>query len=171
MSFARGAACLAAAALAPWPAAASISVRLPAPGAELYSASRACLAKVLEDPPGRSLRARLYARGRLVRDVRDAREMAWIGEALVFAVGPVRGDPGIYVWECPRAVVHRVVTPSRSSEAHPRGTDVYQLEKIDGDMLYYAHAPDVDSPSLERDLERGREVLRLGPPQPELSMR
>lgn len=145
-------------------------IGLPAPGAELFSPSRQCYVKVLEDPADRTLRARLYARERLVGDVRGAREMAWVGEALVFAVSPAFARPGIYVWDCPKPTVRRVVKPSRNSLAHPGGTDFYQLVEIDGDILYYAHAPDVDSPSLERDLERGIETLRLRPFRPKLSM-
>lgn len=158
--------------------ASSGAIALPAPGAELFSPSRQCFAKVLEDPredvrpvARAALRARLYARDRLVREVPGAREMTWVGEVLVFAVSPAQGDPGVYVWECPRATVRRVVKPVRTNRAHPRGTDFYQLVEIDGDVLYYAHAPDVDSPALEQDLERGIETLRLTPPHPEISLR
>ena len=159
------------AALAAAPACArSGAIALPAPGAELFSPSRQCYVKVLEDPADRTLRARLYARERLVGDVRGAREMAWVGEALVFAVSPAFARPGIYVWDCPKPTVRRVVKPSRNNLAHPGGTDFYQLVEIDGDILYYAHAPDVDSPSLEQDLERGIETLRLRPFRPKLSM-
>jgi len=146
-------------------------VGVPAPGAELYAPSRACFVKVLEDAGTHVLRARLYARERLVREVPGAREMAWVDEVLVYAVSPVGGDPGVYVWECPRATVRQVVRPSRVSSAHPRGTDVYQLERIDGDTLYYAHAPNVESPSLPQDLERGVETLRLASPHPMISRR
>ncbi|HXZ50036.1 MAG TPA: hypothetical protein VEG27_13515 [Usitatibacter sp.] len=163
---------------APVAAAHGERITLPAPGAELYAPSRACLAKVLEDPVARArsslgavLRARLYANGYLVRDVGGVREMAWVGEVLVFAVSPLGGDPGVYAWECPGNTVRRVVKPSRSSRAHPLGTDFFQLVGIDGDVLYYAHAADVDSPTLERDLERGVEMLRLRPFRPRVSMR
>ena len=146
-------------------------VNVPAPGAELYAPSRACFVKVLEDAGTHVLRARLYARERLVREVPGAREMAWVDEVLVYAVSPVGGDPGVYVWECPRATVRQVVRPSRVSSAHPRGTDVYKLERIDGDTLYYAHAPNIESPSLPQDLERGIETLLLAKPHPMVSMR
>src|SRR5512146_1986242 len=82
------------------PATMPVPIAVPAPGAELYSASRACYAKVLEEPPGRTLRARLYRRGELAGDVSGTREMAWIDEALVFAASPDSGRPGIYVWDC-----------------------------------------------------------------------
>jgi hypothetical protein len=151
-------------------AARGIPIELPAPGSELYAPSGGCYAKVLEDARGGMLRARLYARERLVAELRGAREMAWAGETLVFALSPGSGRPGIYAWECGRASVRRVVRPERASLAHPAGSDVYQLLEIDGDILYYAHAPDVDSPSLEADLERGIETLRLASPRPRLSM-
>jgi hypothetical protein len=145
-------------------------IGLPAPGAELYSPSHRCYAKVLEDARDRTLRARLYGRDRLVGEFRGSREMAWVGETLVFAVSPAFGRPGIYVWECARAAAQRIVKPARSTRAHPGGSDYYQLLEVDGDVLYYAHAPDVDSPSLERDLERGIETLRLAAARPRLSM-
>ena len=147
-----------------------VPIGLPAAGAELYSPSGRCYAKVLEDARGGTLRVRLYARERLVVEMAGAREMAWAGETLVFAMSPASGRPGIYAWECGRPAVRRVVRPSRASLAHPGGSDVYQLVEIDGDILYYAHAPDVDSPSLEADLERGIETLRLASPRPRLSM-
>jgi hypothetical protein len=147
------------------------NVAVPAPGAELYSPSRACFVKVLEDASTHVLRARLYTGGQLVLDVTGAREMAWVDEVLVYAVSPVGGDPGVYVWECPRFTVRQVLRPSRVSSAHPRGTDVYRLEHIDGDTLYYAHAPNVESPSLAQDLEEGIETLRLATPHPMVSMR
>jgi hypothetical protein len=146
-------------------------VTVPAAGAELYAPSRACFVKVLEDAGTHALRARLYAHDRLVREVPGAREMAWVDEVLVYAVSPVGGDPGVYVWECPRATVRQVLRPSRVSSAHPHGTDVYRLERIDGDTLYYAHAPNIESPSLPRDLEQGVETLRLANPHPMVSMR
>ena len=168
----RRAACLGIGLLAAASAAASgTPVGVPAPGAELYAPSRACFVKVLEEAGSHVLRARLYARDRLVRDVPGAREMAWIGEVLVYAVSPVGGDPGVYVWECPRPTVRQVLRPSRVSSAHPRGTDVYKLERIDGDTLYYAHAPNVESPSLPEDLERGVETLRLATPHTMVSLR
>lgn len=153
------------------PATAPVPIAVPAPGAELYSPSRACYAKVLEEPPGRTLRARLYRRGELAGEVSGTREMAWVDEALVFAAGPDSGRPGIYVWDCAHATLRRVVRPLRSDLAHPGGTDLYRLLEVDGDVLYYAHAPDGDSPTLERDLERGIETLRLAPPKPRISMR
>ena len=152
-------------------AANGVPIGLPAAGSELYSPSRRCYAKVLEDARGRMLRARLYARERLVVEVAGAREMAWAGETLVYALSPASGRPGIYAWECGRPSARRVVRPSRASLAHPAGSDVYQLVEIDGDILYYAHAPDVDSPTLERDLQRGIEALRLRPAHPRISMR
>ena len=147
-----------------------VPIGLPAAGSELYSPSRRCYAKVLEDARGRVLRARLYARERLAVEVAGTREMAWAGETLVFAASPASGRPGIYVWECGHPSTRRVVRPARASLAHPGGSDVFQLVEIDGDILYYAHAPDVDSPSLEADLERGIETLRLASPRPRLSM-
>ena len=146
-------------------------VTVPAPGAELYAPSRACFVKVLEEAGTHVLRARLYARDRLVRDVSGAREMAWVDDVLVYAVSPVGGDPGVYVWECPRTTVRQVLRPSRVSSAHPRGTDVYKLERIDGDTLYYAHAPNVESPTLAQDLENGVETLRLATPRSLISRR
>ena len=147
-----------------------VPIGLPAAGSELYSPSRRCYAKVLEDARGRMLRARLYARDRLAVEVAGTREMVWAGETLVLSVSPASGRPGIYAWECGRPSARRVVRPSRASLAHPGGSDVYQLVEIDGDILYYAHAPDVDSPSLDADLERGIETLRLAGPRPRLSM-
>lgn len=168
----RRAACLAITLAAAASAAASgVPVPVPTPGAELYAPSRACFVKVLEDARTHVLRARLYARDRLVREVPGAREMAWVGEVLVYAVSPVGGDPGVYAWDCPRATVRQVLRPSRVSSAHPRGTDVYKLERIDGDTLYYAHAPNIESPSLARDLEQGIETLRLATPHSMVSMR
>jgi hypothetical protein len=117
------------------------------------------------------LRARLYARDRLVREVPGAREMAWVGEVLVYAVSPVGGDPGVYAWDCPRVTIRQVLRPSRVSSAHPRGTDVYRLKRIDGETLYYAHAPNVESPSLAQDLERDVETLLLAAPHPMVSLR
>jgi hypothetical protein len=168
-AFRTGAAC--ACALAVTTAVASgVPIGLPAAGSELFAPSRRCYAKVLEDARGGMLRARLYARERLVVEMRGAREMAWAGETLVFALSPASGRPGIYAWECGRSSVRRVVRPTRASLAHPGGSDLYQLVEIDGDVLYYAHAPDVDSPSLDADLERGIETLRLASPRPRLSM-
>jgi hypothetical protein len=152
-------------------AASGVPVGVPAPGAELYAPSRACFVKVLEDARSHVLRARLYANNRLVREVPGAREMAWVDEVLVYAVSPVGGDPGVYAWECPRVTVRQVLRPSRVSSAHPRGTDVYKLERIDGDMLYYAHAPNIESPSLAQDLEQGVEALRLASPRSLVSLR
>ncbi|HET9470914.1 MAG TPA: hypothetical protein VFO24_07390, partial [Usitatibacter sp.] len=43
-----------------------VPIGLPAAGAELYSPSGRCYAKVLEDARGGTLRVRLYARERLV---------------------------------------------------------------------------------------------------------
>jgi len=155
-----------------WTSARAANVSVPVPGTELYSPSHECFVKVLEDIGTHVLRARLYADNRLVRDVHGAREMAWIDEVLVFAVSPVGGgDPGIYVWDCPRSTVRQVLRPSRVSSAHPRGTDVYKLERIDGDTLYYAHAPNIESPSLAQDLEQGIETLRLATPHSMVSMR
>lgn len=168
----RRAACLAIGLVAAASAGArGVPVPVPAAGAELYAPSRACFVKILEDSRTHVLRARLYARDRLVLEVPGAREMAWVDEVLVYAVSPVGGDPGVYVWECPRATVRQVLRPSRVSSAHPRGTDVYRLERIDGDTLYYAHAPNVESPSLAQDLEQGIETLRLAAPHPMVSMR
>jgi hypothetical protein len=146
-------------------------VTVPAPGSELYAPSRTCFVKVLEDAGTHVLRARLYARDRLVLDVRGVREMTWVDEVLVYAVSPVGGDPGVYVWDCPRATLRQVLRPSRVSSAHPRGTDVYKLERVDGDTLYYAHAPNIESPSLARDLEQGVEALRLATPRSMVSLR
>jgi hypothetical protein len=148
-----------------------VSVSVPEAGAELYAPSRACFVKVLEDAATHGLRARLYARDRLVHEVTGAREMAWVDDVLVYAVSPVGGDPGVYVWDCRRSTVRQVLRPSRVSSAHPRGTDVYKLERIDGDTLYYAHAPNVESPSLKQDLEQGIETLRLATPHSMISMR
>jgi len=147
------------------------AVTVPSAGAELFSSSRECYAKVLEAPQGGTLRARLYGGERLIAEARGVREMAWIGEALVFAASPASGKPGIYVWDCGSVAVRRVVGPLRSSIAHPGGTDFYQLVEIDGDVLYYEHAPDVDSPTLEQDLARGIETLRLRAARPRLSAR
>jgi len=104
-----------------------VPIALPAAGSELYSPSRRCYAKVLEDARGGMLRARLYVRERLVVEVAGAREMAWAGETLVFAMSPASGRPGIYAWECGRPSARRVVRPERASLAHPGGSDVYQL--------------------------------------------
>ena len=167
----RRAACLVAGILAASVWAQGEPVTVPAPGAELYSPSHACFVKVLEDTGTHALRARLYARDRLVRDVLGAREMAWAGEVLVYAVSPAAGDPGVYVWDCRRATLRQVLRPSRVSSAHPRGTDVYELERIDGDTLYYAHAPNVESPTLAQDLRNGVETLRLATPHSMISLR
>jgi hypothetical protein len=146
------------------------AVRVPSAGAELFSSSRQCYAKVVEGPQA-TLRARLYGGERLIAEARGVREMAWIGEALVFAASPASGKPGIYVWDCGSVAVRRVVGPLRSSIAHPGGTDFYQLVEIDGEVLYYEHAPDVDSPTLEQDLARGIETLRLRAARPRVSTR
>ena len=149
----------------------SVAIATPAPGAELRSPSGACYAKVLEESPARTLRARLYRRGELAPDVTGVREMAWIDDALIFAAAPASGRPGIYAWDCATAVLRRVVNPLRSDLAHPAGSDVYRLLEVDGDVLYYAHAPDVDSPTVEEDLARGIETLRLAPPTPRIALR
>ncbi len=146
-------------------------VALPAPGAELPSPSRVCLVKVLQDAGTGRLRARLYARARLVLDVADTREMAWVDEVLLFAVSPAYGTPGIYAWQCPQPSVRRVVEPTRISREHPAGTDYYRLLRIDGRTLYFAHAPDADSGSLEQDLQRDVEGLVLGASRPQLALR
>ena len=146
-------------------------VALPAPGSELASPSRACLVKVLQDAGTGRLRARLYAHARLVLDMPDTREMAWVDEVLLFAVSPVYGRPGIYVWQCPQLSVRRVVRPTRVSRDHPGGTDYYRLLRIDGETLYFAHAPDVDSGTLEQDLRRDVEGLRLAAPRNRLALR
>jgi len=146
-------------------------VVMPPAGAELPSASRHCYVKVLEGARPDLRRARLYGPGRLAVEVPGAREMAWVGETLVFSVSPASGRPGIYAWDCGAATVVRILGPERVNVAHPGGTDLYRLVEIDGDILYYAHAPDVDSPTLERDLQRGIEALRLRPAHPRISMR
>jgi hypothetical protein len=146
-------------------------VVVPPAGAELASASRRCYVKVLEGERPDLRRARLYGPGRLAAEVPGAREMAWVGETLVFSVSPASGRPGIYAWDCGAATLVRVLGPERVNVAHPGGTDLYRLVEIDGDILYYAHAPDVDSPTLERDLQRDIEALRLHPAQPRISMR
>lgn len=169
-ALARGIA-LAAIAAAPAAWARSGGIKVPAPGAELPSPSRQCLVKVLQDANNGGLRARLYARGRLVREVVDTREMTWVDEVLLFAVSPVSGKPGIYAWQCPRPSVRRVVLPTRTSRKHPGGTDYYRLLRIDGETLYYAHAADVDSGTLEQDLRRSIEGLRLGAPRARLALR
>ena len=142
-----------------------------APGSELYSPSRMCVAKVLEDALSGGLRTRFYSNGFLVRDVSGVRELAWADEVLVFTVAPQAGDPGVYAWDCAGGTLRRVVKPERSSREHPGGSDVFRLVQIEEDVLYYAHAPDVDSPSLERDLTRDIKTLRLKPPATQLSMR
>jgi hypothetical protein len=146
-------------------------VVVPPAGAELLSASRQCYVKVLEGARPDVRRVRLYGPRRLALEVSGAREMAWIGETLVFSVSPASGQPGIYAWDCAASSVVRVVGPERANLAHPGGTDLYRLVEIDGDILYYAHAPDVDSPTLERDLQRGIETLRLSAAHPRISMR
>ena len=146
-------------------------VALPAAGAELPSPSRACLVKVLQDVGTGRLRARLYAHARLVLDIADTREMAWVDEVLLFAVSPAFGKPGIYAWQCPEPLVRRVVRPTRVSRDHPAGTDYYRLLRIDGRTLYFAHAPDVDSRTLEQDLQRDVEGLVLGASRTRLALR
>lgn len=158
-------------ACAPAAPASRAAVTVPSAGAELFSSSRQCYAKVLEAPHGGTLRARFYGNERLLAEARGVREMAWIGETLVFAASPASGRPGIYVWDCGSVAVRRVVGPLRSSIAHPGGTDFYQLVEIDGDVLYYEHAPDVDSPTLEQDLARGIETLKLRAARPRVSVR
>lgn len=141
----------------------ALPIGRPAPGAELYSASQRCLVKVLENALGPARHARLYRNDALIDDIAGALEMAWLDDVLVFAVGPLAGVPGIYIWECAHGRVSRIVAPERVTREHPGGSDVFRLLEVDGDALYYAHAVDIDSPSLERDLERGRETLSIRP--------
>jgi hypothetical protein len=140
-----------------------VAIGRPVPGAELYSASKRCLAKVLEAAIGGERHARLYRNDALIDDIAGPLEMAWLDDVLVFAVDPLRGLPGIYLWECGHGRVSRIVAPERVTREHPGGSDVFHLLEVDGDALYYAHAVDVDSPSLSQDLERGRESLSIRP--------
>jgi hypothetical protein len=146
-------------------------VGVPPPGAELPSPSRECLVKVLQDAGNGHLRARLYARARLVLDIADTREMAWVDEVLLFSVSPDYGKPGIYAWQCPERRVRRVVEPTRTSHDHPDGTDYYRILRIDGETLYYAHAADAQSRTLEQDLRRDVGLLLLGASRTRVALR
>ena len=128
-------------------------------GAELVSVSKACRVELRDAP----LRATLLRDGKPVAEASGVREIFWLDDLLVYSVGPALGKPGIYAWRCAGGAPRLIVKPTRVTSAHPDGADLFQLLEIQGQTLRYAHAPDVDSSSLERDLGKRRKTLSLRP--------
>lgn len=131
----------------------------PKAGTERISVSKACRVELRGEP----LKATLFRDADRVAEVNGVGEVSWVGDTLIFSVSPVHGKSGIYAWRCSGGAPRMIVKPTRITTAHPDGADVFKLIEIQGQTLRYAHAPNVDSPTLQRDLEKRRKTFALRP--------
>jgi hypothetical protein len=130
----------------------------PKAGAELVSVSKLCRAELRGEP----LKAALFRDDARAEEVTGVGEISWVGDTLIYSVRP-RGKSGIYAWRCSGGAPRMIVKPARITGAYPEGADFFRLLEIQGQTLRYAHAPDADSASLERELVKCRKTLSLRP--------
>lgn len=82
------------------------------------------------------------SKNEIVNDVTSAAYFS--DELLVFSTSPLYGDPGIFVYDCSLKNIKRIVAPQVLNEAYPQGADFFELKGIEGHIVYYYHATDVD---------------------------
>jgi hypothetical protein len=128
-------------------------------GTERISGSKACRVELRGEP----LKATLFRDADRVAEVSGVGEVSWVGDTLIYSVSPEHGKSGIYAWRCSGGAPRMIVKPAKITSAYPDGADVFKLIEIQGQTLRYAHAPNVDSPTLERDLEKRRKTFALRP--------
>jgi len=96
-----------------------------------------------------------------ITDDIDALLWSTDGGALFYAVSPVYGVPGIYVFNTRLGTIRRVIRPKNLDDPHyPDGTDYFVLcraRSMDGGrfVLSYLHFPDVDRSNVADRSMRG----------------
>lgn len=95
----------------------------------------------------------------------DVTSLIPLSDRVVYATGPIYGEPGIHSLACGHAP-KVLVSAKNVSKGYPAGADYFELEKYDDAVVSYLYIRDVDSPDLEKmrsakDKGRWRRTLRV----------
>lgn len=81
-----------------------------------------------------------------MNEIDDVTGVAWASPVLlVYTVSPIYGKPGVYLYDCIGHKSKRIVDPKNINTFYPDGADYFELYRVDGSIIFFYYAADVDS--------------------------
>jgi hypothetical protein len=86
-----------------------------------------------------------HGRRKQVVEAQDVTGAVWIAnDKLVYSIGPRRGAPGLFYFDCASGVGKILVEPTTRNKSYPQGADYFELDDFShGEYIWYYHVPDV----------------------------
>jgi hypothetical protein len=99
------------------------------------------------------------------REAPDVTSLIPLADQVIYATGPIYGEPGIHSLACghePRTLV----SAKNISKGYPAGADYFELEKYERGVVSYLYVRDIDSSDLDemksaKNKRRWRRTLSL----------
>jgi hypothetical protein len=80
----------------------------------------------------------------------DVTGIVWISEnKLLYTVSPIYGIPGIFVFDCRKMKMKRILGPKTFYKENPRGADFFELKEFLKEKIFFYYSPDVNSTDFE----------------------
>lgn len=84
--------------------------------------------------------------GRRSKSIDAVTGIIWISEnKLLYAVSPIYGIPGIFIFDCRKMKTKRILGPKTFYKGYPDGADHFELKEFSEGTIYFYYSPDVDS--------------------------
>jgi hypothetical protein len=84
--------------------------------------------------------------GRRSKSIDAVTGIVWISESkLLYSVSPIYGIPGIFVFDCRKMKMKRILGPKTFRKGWPDGVDDFQLKEFSEGKIYFYYAPDIET--------------------------